>query len=105
MAKEFTNGFYNTKAWKKCREAYRKKVGGLCEICLAQGIYKAGAIVHHRIPLTPEQMQNPEILLCYDNLQLVCRECHERIHEVHKRNRRYELDEAGRVSTSPRCNY
>lgn len=31
MAREFAKKFYNSKAWKKCREAYKKKVNGLCE--------------------------------------------------------------------------
>ena len=37
MAKEFAKGFYNSKQWKKCREAYiahRKAIdGGMCETC------------------------------------------------------------------------
>ena len=31
MAKAFTDGFYGTRAWKKCRAGYTKSVGGLCE--------------------------------------------------------------------------
>lgn len=101
MAKEFTRGFYSTKAWQKCRNEYYTKAKGLCEICLANGIYKGGAIVHHKIPLTPDIMDKPELLLNHDNLQLVCRECHERIHDVHKRKRRYDIDESGRVLMPP----
>ena len=40
------NGFYQSKTWERCRNAYYKKAGGLCERCLSVGIVKAGVIVH-----------------------------------------------------------
>ena len=97
MAKPYAKGFYSSKAWQKCREGYYRKVGGLCEICLAKGIYKPGEIVHHKIHINPDNM-TPEILTDFSNLQLVCRECHEQIHDLHQRNRRYTIDGAGRVT-------
>lgn len=32
--------FYKTRAWKECRDAYLRKVGGLCELCMDRGIIK-----------------------------------------------------------------
>lgn len=93
--KEFAAGFYKSKAWQKCREAYAQSVGWLCEDCLEKGIYKPGEIVHHKTELTPENIDKPEITLCWDNLRLVCRECHAEQHG--KRQRRYSVDEYGRV--------
>lgn len=90
-----TAAFYGTPAWKACRRAYTKACGGLCERCLARGIYKAGEIVHHKIPLTPENMNDPRITLSFSNLQLLCRDCHAL---THKPGRRYKVDELGRVS-------
>ena len=55
--REFARAFYQSRAWKDCREAYRKSVGGLCESCLAAGIYTPGKVVHHRQPLTPDNAQ------------------------------------------------
>ena len=62
---------------------------------MEKGIYKSGEIVHHKTELTPENIDKPEITLCWDNLRLVCRECHAEQHG--KRQRRYSVDEYGRV--------
>lgn len=93
--KDFARYFYSSKAWKRTRDAYRRYRGGLCEICLASGLYVPGEIVHHKTELTPKNIDDPSVTLSYDNLQLVCRECHASIHE--RRQRRYKLDELGRV--------
>ena len=72
--------FYGTRAWADCRKAYRESVGGLCEECLKNGVIKPGEIVHHKIHVGPETLDKPEVLLSWDNLQLVCRDCHARLH-------------------------
>ena len=93
--KQFAETFYSSPAWTQAREDYKKRVGGLCEICWSNGIVKAGEIVHHKTPLTPENISDINIALGMDNLQLVCRECHAKEHD--RRQRRYRLDELGRV--------
>ena len=75
MAKEFAKGLYNSASWVKTRKAYFNSVYGLCERC-----QRPGEIVHHKIHLTPRNINNPEITLCFDNLELLCRECHEKHH-------------------------
>lgn len=96
MAKEFSRAFYDSKAWQNTRNEYKKYRGGLCEVCWSKGIIKAGEIVHHKTELTPSNIDDPDIALGWDNLQLVCRECHAEIHD--RRQRRYKIDELGRVS-------
>lgn len=91
-----TSGFYKTAAWASCRNAYAKSKGGLCERCLSRGIYKAGVIVHHKIHLTPDTIKDPNVSLNWNNLQLLCRDCHA---IVHKPSKRYKVDEFGRVTT------
>lgn len=76
MAKEFSRKFYNSGAWVKTSKAYKEHKFGLCEKC-----GKVGEEVHHIIPLTPENINNPLISLCWDNLMLLCRSCHELIEE------------------------
>lgn len=100
MAREFAEQFYNSTAWKRTRAAYAKSVGGLCEECLKHGQYRPGEIVHHRIHITPENINNPDVVLAWENLQLLCRECHAAVHM--KRERRYRIDELGRIITPPR---
>ena len=93
--KDFAKEFYASKAWKDTRESYKRFRGGLCEICYAEGIVKAGEIVHHKTELTPANITDIDIALGFNNLQLVCRECHAKAHD--RRQRRYKLDELGRV--------
>ena len=90
--------FYKTIKWKECRKAYMKYARGLCEECLKKGLITPAEIVHHKIHLTPENMNDPNIALNWDNLEAVCRPCHAEIHEGQNRKpRRYTVDLFGRV--------
>lgn len=94
--KEYATQFYSSSAWQACRKAYAKSKGGLCEKCLLKGLYTPGEIVHHKIHLTPENIELPEVTLNWNNLELVCRECHAVEHGA--RERRYEVLPDGRVA-------
>ena len=93
--KDYAERFYSSPAWQRTRQAYRKSRGDLCEICLAKGFYTPCDIVHHKIELTPKNIDDPNVSLNWDNLQCVCRCCHAEIH--HRHQRRYKVDESGRV--------
>ena len=82
--RRLNNGFYQSKAWKRCRESYIKSKGGLCEMCLSAGLIKAGRVVHHKTELTEENCGDPNISLNFDNLMLLCHSCHEAIHQGKK---------------------
>lgn len=76
-----------------------KKAGGLCERCYKEGLIKPAVIVHHKVHITPNNIGEPSITLNFDNLEALCRECHE---EVHRRpEKRYTVDAEGRVRTAP----
>ena len=94
--KEYASSLYSSKAWQKTRDAYKKSVGGLCEICWAKGIAKPGEIVHHKTPVTPENINDPTVTLAFSNLRLVCRDHHKQYHPK-GRPRRYCIDESGRI--------
>lgn len=93
--KDYAASFYKSKAWQACRNAYMERAGGLCEDCLARGIYRPAEIVHHIVEITPANITHPEITLNPANLRAVCRECHAVSHGA--RVRRYKIDELGRV--------
>lgn len=95
MARDFAKAFYHSQAWKQTQASYVKQSGGLCEKCLQAGLVTAGVIVHHKIHLTPENINNPDIALNPDNLMLLCRDCHA---AVHKPGRRWKVDEFGKVT-------
>lgn len=87
-------GFYHSKAWERTRREYIKTTNGLCERCQGLGIYRAGKIVHHRIPLTEENVKDESISLNFENLMLVCHECHE---EIHKGKQRFMWRADGKI--------
>jgi len=89
--KPWAETFYNSPAWKRTRYAYSKSVAHLCERCGEPGV-----IVHHKVPLTPENVHDPSVTLDWSNLMLLCRDCHA---AVHKPEKRYKVDELGRVIT------
>jgi len=80
MAKDFAAPFYNSTAWKRCRLAYIKAVNGLCERCLSAGKIKHGDIVHHKVTLTPTNINDPRITLSHDQLEYLCIDCHNEEH-------------------------
>ena len=93
MQNSFARSFYNSIAWQKCRDSYRTEKGGLCERCLAKGLIVPGEEVHHRIHLTPDNLSDPAISLNWDNLELLCKDCHLEEH----RGTRWRADELGHV--------
>lgn len=75
MAKEFAKAFYNSAAWLKTSKAFAKSKMFLCECC-----NRPGDLVHHKVWLTPMNINDPYVTLHWSNLQYVCIECHNRIH-------------------------
>lgn len=101
MAKAFAKQFYSSKAWQSCRNEYVKSVHHLCENCLRQGIYRPGEIVHHMIHIDPININKPEITLNFDNLEYLCRECHDKEHPK-KNKKRFLIDKSnGKVFATP----
>ena len=97
MSKQFSRQFYSSKTWQDCRNNYGAMRGWLCEDCLKRGIYKPGKEVHHIEELTPMNIHRPEIALNFDNLVLLCKECHKARHNDKTKGRRYTIGENGEV--------
>lgn len=75
MAKEWARAFYDSAVWRRQREMYRRSVHGICEMC-----GQPGEIVHHKRELTPMTINDPKETLAFENLQLLCRDCHALVH-------------------------
>ncbi|WP_274964240.1 HNH endonuclease signature motif containing protein [Tepidanaerobacter syntrophicus] len=100
--KPWAESFYKSKAWHKCREAYIAARQGLCERCAAQGVIRAGEIVHHKEWLTPSNINDPSITLNFDNLELLCMDCHNKEHRKQLPiSNEIVFDEYGNVVTPP----
>lgn len=75
MSRASRRRLYKSKAWQKCRDAYYISKFGICERCGGAGI-----IVHHKIPITDENVNDPSITLNFENLELLCLDCHNKEH-------------------------
>ena len=93
--KEYAKKFYKSKIWKNTRDAYTASAGGLCEDCLSRGVCRPGEVVHHKIEITPKNINNPEVTLSWSNLRLLCRDCHAKAHGTEKR---YKVDDFGKIA-------
>lgn len=85
--------FYTSRAWRKSRASLLKEKGGLCELCLKKGLIEPAVHVHHKVALTPENLNDPAIALDHSNLMALCEECHQEQH----RTKRWRCDALGRV--------
>ena len=95
--------FYKTAKWRKFRASYLASVGGLCERCKAKGKIVPAEIVHHRIYLDANNINDPDISLSFNSVEALCRKCHADEHNPNPR--RYELDENGRVIAKEHTKY
>ena len=90
MARDFAISFYHSKAWKQCRKGYishRISIdGGMCERCHKE----LGYIVHHKIWLTPQNINDSDITLNWSNLEYVGEKCHSKEH-----NGKYDITADG----------
>ena len=94
MRDAFARQFYSSGAWAECRELYRKSVADLCENCLKNGMITPAEGVHHKIRLTPQNINNPAVTLNWENLEALCEKCHK---IAHKRKRRYQIGADGKL--------
>lgn len=77
----FAHRFYHSKSWQDVRAFVMNRAHGLCERCLENGEVKPADVVHHRIPLSPANMDDPKIALDPENLIALCDECHTEVHQ------------------------
>lgn len=70
---------YNSTEWRKLREIYMRE-HPLCEECLSKGKTVPAEDIHHIESPFKNGETNHLLLLDYNNLKAVCKECHANIH-------------------------
>lgn len=75
--KPFAKPFYTSAKWRNTQKAYMKSRHYVCERC-----GRPAEIVHHKIWLNPTNINNPDITLNWDNLEALCRTCHQHEHFI-----------------------
>ena len=99
--KPWAEQFYNSDAWRSCRDAFLQSKGYLCERCSTPDDPVAAKIAHHKTYLTEQNVNDPYIALSWDNLEALCQDCHNKEHHRSKRKKRYSFDENGNVILPP----
>lgn len=90
--------FYKTKQWKQTRAAYITYKHGICERCTNskhkdKSGFSPGKYVHHKIYITTKNIHDADITLNFNNLELLCYQCHQAEH--FPKTIEYEFDENG----------
>lgn len=105
MARDFALAFYHSPAWLHNRKAYMGKTidtpwgivpPGMCERCFEQGNLVPAKVVHHKIHLSPDNIDDPHITLSFDNFQRLCQDCHAVVHSG-EQTTRARFDSNGNV--------
>jgi 5-methylcytosine-specific restriction endonuclease McrA len=72
--------FYKSKAWFIARNLKTNATQSKCERC-----GEVGEEVHHKTRLTVDNVNDVNISLNQDNLELLCKDCHNDEHERFKK--------------------
>ena len=88
--------FYHSKLWKNCRNEY-KKLHPYCERCLKEGKLVPTDIVHHKVHLNALNISDTSFTLNFDNLESLCKDCHNKEHFAKTLPKRYKFDEKGQL--------
>lgn len=75
------HNFYKSKQWYIARTVKTRNANGKCERCGS-----VGEEVHHKIYLTVNNVDDALISLNQDNLELLCKECHNKEHGRFQKN-------------------
>lgn len=75
MAQEWAKSFYKSKLWKDTREYILKRDKYKCVKCGAMA-----AEVHHKVWLTRDNINDPNISVNEKNLESLCYQCHKAEH-------------------------
>jgi 5-methylcytosine-specific restriction endonuclease McrA len=93
----YAKRFYESAGWKDCRESYMRLKLNTCERC-----GRAADLVHHKIFITPDNINDVWVTLNFENLEALCHDCHNKIHKRIERERRYRFDSNGNLMNSSR---
>lgn len=90
--KAWAKSFYLSAAWENTRAAFLMSKDYICERC-----GEPAKIAHHKRYLNWENINDTSVTLCWDNLEALCQDCHNKEHHKQERQRRYRFDESGGI--------
>ena len=81
------HNFYKSDTWKVAREIKIRQVNGRCERCNC-----IGQEVHHKKRLNIDNVNDTSVSINPDNLELLCRDCHNKEHKRFSAENRFDND-------------
>lgn len=69
--------FYKSRPWRSLRKQALERDNYECQVCKRYGRYRLARNVHH----LKEVKVRPDLALTLDNLESVCIQCHNEIHD------------------------
>jgi 5-methylcytosine-specific restriction endonuclease McrA len=81
------HNFYKSAVWQVARQIKYQEQNGKCERC---GM--VGKEVHHKIRLTVDNIKDPTISINQENLELLCKDCHNKEHKRFTKEKEFDGD-------------
>ena len=81
------HNFYKSDTWMVAREIKIRSVNGFCERCGA-----IGQEVHHKKRLSVENVNDASLSVNQDNLELLCKDCHNKEHKRFSIETRFDAE-------------
>lgn len=77
---------YNTARWRRLREL-KLQMDPLCEMCAEEDRVSMAEDVHHKISFmtVDDPVRRQFLAFDFDNLQSLCKQCHQKIHNYGKK--------------------
>ena len=106
---------FNDKRWPGIKAFVWQRDGGLCRVCKREGIeagvdggyIKSGFACHHVIPFesAKSQAEMERLFLDVNNIILVCKDCHAKIHREMKSHTKDKVAENKRRGAERRASW
>lgn len=81
------HNFYKSAAWQVARQIKYQEQDGRCERCK-----RVGEEVHHKIRLTVDNVSDTSVSLNQNNLELLCKDCHNKEHKRFTKEKEFDSD-------------
>jgi 5-methylcytosine-specific restriction endonuclease McrA len=79
--------FYKSTVWQVARQIKYQEQNGKCERC-----GKVGEEVQHKVRLTVDNVKDSTISIKQENLELLCKDCHNKEHKRFTKEKEFDSD-------------
>ena len=97
----------NSKRGAEVKRFVWQRADGLCERCRREGLIRAGADCHHKVPVESAKTEQEMERLAYDvnNIELLCIPCHIKTHQEMRSHKADKVAENKRRGAERRASW